>query len=295
VILSGLCGLLVLDYHVPLGAPGVWLLPLAVLVSVLMVRELLDLWSARPDRPMGWPVYLASPLTVLAAALPLAWPLRGLDYPPDCPLGMLGWPLLALTGGIFLAFVDQMRRYTRPGYATGSIALSVLAIVYAGWLPSFLVTLRLFNGPRWGMAALLSLIVIVKLSDTGAYFVGRRFGKHKLAPLLSPGKTIEGTVGGLAAAGAGAWICCAWLVPLVVGRDAAAGPAWGWLLYGLVITLCGMVGDLAESLLKRDAQCKDSSSWLPGLGGVLDLLDSLVFAAPAGYFFFTTGLIGPGH
>ncbi len=100
-----------------------------------------------------------------------------------------------------------MIRYTRPGYSTGSIALSVLAIVYAGLLLSFLVNLRLLNGNRWGMAALLSLIVIVKLSDTGAYFVGRRFGTHKLAPRLSPGKTIEGTAGGLATACGGAWVC----------------------------------------------------------------------------------------
>ncbi len=303
VIIAGLLVLLHLDFHYPLGAAGVWLLPLALVVSLMMTRELMDLWSARADLPVRWPVYVAAPLTVLAAGVPLVWPWWGRSYPADCTIGVLGWPLLALFLGIGLSFVGEMMRYsgpspTGPSRSTGSIALSIFAIAYAGLLLSFLVLLRLWHSAQWGMAALLSLVVIVKLSDTGAFFVGRRWGRHKMAPLVSPGKTWEGAAGGLVAALAGAWMCYAWLVPVLVRgegqRAVARGPLWGWLLLGGLLAVTGMVGDLAESLLKRDAQRKDSSRWLPGLGGVLDILDSIVFAAPAAYFFFATGLIGPG-
>ncbi len=295
VIISGLLGLLHLDFHHPvLGVAGIWLLPLALVVSVMMVYELLDMWSERVDLPSRWPVYVGAPLTVLAASVPMLWPLGGLEYPPDCPVGVLGWPLLAMVLGVGLAFVGEMMRYTQPGRSTGSIALSVLAIAYAGLLVSFLVNLRLLNGPQWGMASLLSLVIVVKLADTGAFFVGRQFGKHKMAPVLSPGKTVEGAVGALLAAGLGAWFCYAVVVPALVGGDASRGPLWGWLLFGVIVAATGMVGDLAESLLKRDSERKDSSRWLPGLGGVLDILDSIVFAAAPAYFCFAVGLVGPG-
>ncbi len=293
VIISGLLGLLHLDYHYPLGASGVWLIPLALIVSVLMVQELLDLWSARGDLPARWPVLLGAPLTVLLATVPELWPLCGQTYPVACPIGRLGWPLLGMVIGIGLAFVGEMRRYERPGTSTGSIALSVLTVGYAGLLLSFLVNLRLFFSHQWGMAALLSVIIIVKLSDTGAYFTGRLLGRHKMAPVLSPGKTREGAVGACVAAVLAAWACGAWLVPAVVGPAARSGPWWAWMLFGLLVALAGMVGDLAESLLKRDAQRKDSSRWLPGLGGVLDIVDSLVFAAAPAYFLLAAGLVGP--
>jgi phosphatidate cytidylyltransferase len=201
--------------------------------------------------------------------------------------------LLAIVAGIGLAFVGEMMRYRQPGRSTGSMALSVLVLAYAGLLPSFLVNLRLFHDHRWGMVALISLVVIVKGADTGAYFVGRRFGKHKLAPVLSPGKTVEGAIGAFFAAAGAAALCYYGIVPLMVGDDSARGPLWGWLLLSLLLAGSGMLGDLAESLLKRDAGRKDSSRWLPGLGGVLDILDSVVFAAAPAYFFFATGLIGP--
>jgi phosphatidate cytidylyltransferase len=293
VIISGLLGLLHLDFHHPIGTSGVWLLPLAMIVSVMMVYELLDLWRDREDLPSRWPVYVGAPLTVLAASVPLLWRLDGGEYPPDCPIGVLGWPLLAMTFGIALSFIGEMQRYCEPGRSTSSIALSILAIAYAGLLLSFLVNLRLLNGHEWGMVSLLSLIITVKLSDTGAYFVGRRFGKHKMAPILSPGKTIEGAIGAFGAAMLASSACYLWLVPALLGKDASRGPFWGWLLFGILIAATGMIGDLAESLLKRDAQRKDSSRWLPGLGGVLDILDSIVFTAAPAYFYFAAGIIGP--
>jgi phosphatidate cytidylyltransferase len=294
VIIAGLVGLLFLDFTYPLGAPGVWLLPLVLAASALMVYELLDLWRDRPDCPAKWPVYAGALLTVSATAGPLVWTIADGQYPIDCPLGRLGWPLLGAVVGVVLAFVGEMARYTKPGRSTGSIALSVLAISYAGLLLSFLVSLRLFHSHPWGMVAVVSLVVVVKLSDTGAYFTGRALGRHKLAPVLSPGKTVEGSIGGMLAALLGGWVCYQWIAPPLIGSPAARGPLWAWLAYAVVVASAGMVGDLAESLLKRDVGRKDSSSWLPGLGGVLDILDSIVFAAAPAYVFWASGLIGPG-
>lgn len=294
VIISALLALLHLDaHHAPWGAPGVWLLPLALAVAVIMVYELLDLWRDRPDRPTAWPLYVGAPLTVLLAAAPLYWTLAGQTGPADDLVGRLGWPLAGVTAGIVLAFIAEMARYTQPGLSTGRIALSVLAIGYAGLLLSFLVSLRLLPDPQWGMAAVVSVIVIVKLSDTGAYFTGRALGRHQMAPSLSPKKTLEGALGGLVAAACGAWICRDVLVPALVESSQLRGTLGNWLVYGLILAVAGMLGDLAESLLKRDVQRKDSSSWLPGLGGVLDILDSLVFAAAPAYFCWACGLVGP--
>jgi phosphatidate cytidylyltransferase len=102
-----------------------------------------------------------------------------------------------------------------------------------------------------------------------------------MAPVLSPGKTIEGALGGIAFACLGSWLALDVLFPAMTGGDEL--PPRLWLAYGAVIGLCGMAGDLAESLLKRDVGRKDSSDWLPGFGGVLDLLDSVLFAAPVAY------------
>ncbi len=293
IIISGLTVLLYLDYNFPLKAPGVWLIPLAVVAALMMSFELLDLWAERLDRPVAWPVYTGATLIVLASCGPLLWPLTNHVYPESCALGRLGWSLLAVAACVALAFIGEMARYTQPGRSTGAVALTVAAVAYAGLLLSFIVQLRLFHSHQWGMVALISTVVITKMSDTGAYFTGRLLGRHKMAPVLSPGKTIEGGVGGLVFAGLAAAFCYAVVAPWLVDGGVSRGPLWGWLLYGLIVATAGMLGDLAESLLKRDAQRKDSSSWLPGLGGVLDILDSLLFAAPPAYLCWAMGLVGP--
>jgi phosphatidate cytidylyltransferase len=238
-------------------------------------------------------VYTGALLVVLASCGPLLWPLTGNTYPQPCSLGRLGWPLLAMAASVALAFLGEMRRYTHPGKSVTAVALAVFAVAYGGLLLSFLIHLRLFHNHAWGMVALISTLLIVKMSDIGAYFSGRLLGRHKMAPVLSPGKTVEGAAGGLVLGGVAAWFSYAGIAPWLVGPEAARGPWWGWLAYGVIVTLAGMIGDLAESLMKRDAQRKDSSSWLPGLGGVLDILDSLLFAAPPAFICWAIGLVGP--
>ena len=264
---------------------GLIVAPIIVVFAVLAVGELLGLFSAQKLNPLRWTVYLGTALVVLAACVPLLW--KG--YPANCPLGILGWPLSAMALCVGLAFLGEMRRYKEPGGVIVNVALSVFAIAYVGLLLSFLCLLRGLESNEWGMIALLAPIIIVKVSDSGAYTVGRLFGKHKLAPRLSPGKTIEGVVGAIVTGCLASWLVFQYLAPAL---SDVSTPWWASLLFGLIVTIAGILGDLAESLIKRDMDRKDSSTWIPGLGGVLDILDSILFAAPAAYACFAVGLVG---
>ncbi len=186
--------------------------------------------------------------------------------------------LLAIAAGVLIAFVGEMLRFKRPGGCLINLTGAVFAIVYVGLLGSFLVMLRI----AYGISALVSMIAVAKLCDVGAYTVGRLIGRHKMAPNLSPGKTIEGAVGGIAFAILGAWLSVAVLFPLATG--APSQTTWvGVAIYGLAVGLAGMLGDLAESLIKRDVMRKDSGANVPGFGGFLDIFDSLLLAAPVAF------------
>jgi phosphatidate cytidylyltransferase len=145
-----------------------------------------------------------------------------------------------------------------------------------------------------GLVALLSMIAVVKLSDTGAYFTGRLIGQRKLAPRLSPGKTWEGFLGGMGLALVGALIM---LGPVSAWLDCPVHLGWRWTVascgYAIVVALAGVIGDLSISLVKRDVGVKDSSSWLPGFGGVLDIIDSILVAAPVALACWIFRLVGP--
>jgi phosphatidate cytidylyltransferase len=197
---------------------------------------------------------------------------------------------------VLLAFAAEMRRYTGPGGVTVRVGLAVLAIGYVGLLMSFLVTLRLFHSNGVGMAALLSFIIATKLGDTGAYtfgrlFGGKVFGAARMAPLLSPKKTWEGAAGAIVFSCLGAWLTFQFLVPWLTGAALVSTPWWRAVLYGAALSAVGMFGDLVESLLKRDLGVKDSSPWLKGLGGILDLIDSLLATAPVAYLFWASGFV----
>ncbi|HNH25091.1 MAG TPA: phosphatidate cytidylyltransferase, partial [Accumulibacter sp.] len=157
------------------------------------------------------------------------------------------------------------RRWRLPGRLAG--VLIGLMLLLPAWLA--LIQLR-----QAGPYALLAIMMIVWLADTGAYFAGRRWGRHKLAPNISPGKTWEGAIGGAVAVivyGFGLSL----LYPEMLGMS-----SWRLLLVLVVITVVSVMGDLLESLLKRQAGLKDSSNILPGHGGVLDRIDSLTSTLP---------------
>lgn len=294
IIISVLVGLCWLD--VAAGRPGLYLLPLEALVSLLIAGEMLAMFRRRQHDPTPAAVYGSTSVTVLAAAAPVLWQAYAVEN--------VGWIALGLAVGWLLAVVGEMRRFDAPGEATTNIALCCLAMMYAGGLMGFVIQLRLLGGGpwgddgRWGMLALISLLATVKMSDIGQYTVGRLFGKHKLAPRISPGKTWEGVCGGLVFATVAAWCVLGWGARLILGQPgaesgAAATSFFRLMIFAVVLAVVGIVGDLAASLLKRDAGVKDSSAWLPGFGGILDLSDSLLAAAPVAYACWVWRLVGP--
>jgi phosphatidate cytidylyltransferase len=295
VILAILLTLLWLDYKRMLfGVSGAWLLPVLLAVSMLATGEILSLLRTKGHRPLGWPVYAGNLLIPFAAALPVIFDLAGQPFPTTSPLGPFGWPVVALTLSATAVLIGEMVRYTRPGTAIVDAALAIFALVYIGLLISFWALLRRSGGNDWGLAALFSMLLIVKTADTGAFALGISFGRNKMMPLLSPGKTWEGALGGVATACLVSWAFFAYIAPHIVSSAYQPPAHWAALLYGLLLALAGMAGDLAESLLKRDTQRKDSSTWLPGLGGVLDIIDSVLLAAPIAWLCWAFGLVGPG-
>ena len=301
VIIAVLVSLSWLDFQrAYFGVAGVWLAPVMLLVILMATEEVLSLFAAKGWRPIRWPIYAGNLLLGLAACGPIGVLLWRLDQSSQLaqqmtqPLGQLGLPLLVLSLGVCAVFAAEMQRFRGPGQASLHAAIGIFTLVYVGVLYGFMAHLRMFHDHGWGMVALLSLLVIVKMADTGAYFTGRFLGRHKMSPLLSPKKTIEGAIGGIVTACIASWACFRFLGPPIVGSTFVMPSALGWLAYGLVIAAAGMVGDLAESLLKRDMEVKDSSTWLPGLGGVLDIIDSVLIAGPVAYVCWGIGIVGPG-
>jgi phosphatidate cytidylyltransferase len=294
VILALLLTAMWLDYElIFFKTPGAWLLPVFLTVSFLGTEEVLSLLRAKNHRPIEWIVYAGSLLVPLTAALPVIFQLAKYSAPPNGAIGPSGWPLITVAMLAGLVFVGEMARYTRPGTSIVDAALSIFTIVYVGLLISFWALLRLHDSPDWGMAALFSLLLITKMADTGAFIVGKRFGRHKLTPVLSPGKTWEGAIGGIVTACLTSWAFFHWGAPAIVGSTYVEPPVVATLVYGLLLALVGVVGDLAESLLKRDMERKDSSTWLRGLGGVLDIIDAPLMAGPVAWLCWTLGLVGP--
>jgi phosphatidate cytidylyltransferase len=294
VILTVVLALFWLDFRqVLFHTPGTWLLPLLLVVAALATEELLSLMRAKDVMPVAAPVYVGNIAIPLAAGLPIV--MGALGYADRGPArGEFGTFTLAVVAVCAaLAFVAEMMRYKQPGQAMVRSATSVLALVYIGVLISFWGLLRLHVNNGWGMAALFSMLLVVKMADTGAFATGKLLGRHKMTPILSPGKTWEGTIGGLTIASLTSWLFFRFGAGLIVGEGYVEPAAWASLLYGLLIAVAGMAGDLIESMLKRDAGQKDSSTWLRGLGGVLDIIDAPLVAGPIAWLCWTLALVGP--
>jgi phosphatidate cytidylyltransferase len=201
-------------------------------------------------------------------------------YDPGRPLDVLAWPFLTFVAVLMTSFVVQSIQFAKPGRTMAKISGTVLAVAYVGLLGSFTIQLRWYEGRHQGLMAVVFLVATAKGADTGAYTLGRLAGRHKLWPQLSPKKTIEGALGGMAF-GVGAALLVA-----AIARYWLHIPTFNWSLaaiYGLVIAAAAQLGDLMESMIKRDCERKDASQAVPGFGGVLDVLDSLMFAGPVAY------------
>jgi len=296
VLITSMILLLWADFSIgqseSVGRSGILLAILCVIISTAAADEFYRLWKGTGCHP-SWLMMVGAAVMVSMANIPVLWRV----YPAACPIGRLGWVLSGIGAAVLIAFVYEMLTYdpqsaneeARRGDVATRIAKSALAFVYIAMLFGFVLSHRqIQDNNHLGVAAIVLVITTVKLSDSFAYFVGKSIGKRKIAPKLSPNKTVEGAfgaiVGGIAGAALIVFIVSPYLINVTVPK-----PWWWFLVYGIAVTLAGMVGDLAESLLKRDAQIKDSSSWLPGLGGVLDVIDSLVFAAPVSFVIWLIG------
>jgi phosphatidate cytidylyltransferase len=175
---------------------------------------------------------------------------------------------------IVLPFVYEIIR-RKPHSALPNISSFVLCILYVGWL--FGRHIILIRQMPDGINLLYLLVGITWCSDIGAYLVGKQFGKHKIIPAISPSKSLEGYIGGLIFGIAISLALCFWLLPNIKLFHA--------VIMGLIFTIIGQISDLAESVLKRGANVKDSGKLMPGHGGILDRCDSLVFITPALYYY----------
>ena len=178
---------------------------------------------------------------------------------------------------LFSLFVIMIVRLFSPRPVEGSledISSTFLGIFYVALLLGYQVALVSgIDGKRW----LFFMYIVIWASDTGAYYIGSALGKHKLYPKISPKKSIEGLVGGLLLAVGAALLYRAWFLSSMGTGEAVA--------LGIILSGAGVLGDLAESLFKRGAGVKDSGSLIPGHGGVLDRLDSVLFAAPVLFYY----------
>lgn len=176
---------------------------------------------------------------------------------------------------VFVLVASLLWQYSRYGVSgvLANCGVNCFSIWYLGLLSGFCLAIRI----EFGLWALLMFIFVIKCSDIGAYTLGSMYGKHKFSPRISPGKTWEGMAG-------------AWTAAVIVAVGFAAGcdimAWWQAVVFGLCFAFIGQMGDLTESMMKRDAQQKDSANKVPGFGGILDIIDSVLVAAPFAYLFF---------
>jgi phosphatidate cytidylyltransferase len=267
------------------------LLYLAVVTAfvVLGQREFYHLIEEKGARPL-WSLGLAA-----GGALPIV-AYASNEY----------YATLLMTAALLALMVAQLRKRNITE-SLASISGTFFGVFYVGWLLSHAIVLRNFKGPaisQYGPADVAALqlspeagvfffiftLAVVINCDAGAYFAGRAYGRHKLAPQISPSKSVEGAIGGII------WGTIAGLICKLVFDSfwPSMSASLGWSAvagFGVVLAIVGIVGDLVESLLKRDAQIKDAGSLLPGMGGVLDRIDAPLLAIPVmhylllGYFF----------
>lgn len=272
---------------------GFWMVPVGFYLIFGSAVECVHMVRQSQHRDVTWPALLGCAGVMLAAVVPVYWPLFGSPYPANCQLGTLGWPIAAMLIAQFMCIAWTIPSY-QPGQQT--LAQAVLAgwiAVYFGGCFAFAIALRLTGSSGWGLYLLVGIIVITKFADSGAYFVGRAVGRTKLCPQVSPGKTVEGLLGGMATATLAGWIYFCWCAPIVFVTNLRV-PFLSVLVLGVVLTLAGVLGDLVESIFKREMGCKDSGKLLPGLGGLWDVSDSLLPAFVVGYLVVVAELIeGP--
>lgn len=215
------------------------------------------------------------------------------------------YPLL-LTVGICASFFRLLFRNEKPPATIADIATTILGFIYVGFLPSHLILLRNIDAAtisnpllQPGLAYVWVCLFIIWATDVFAYYGGKKFGKHLLYPQISPKKTVEGAVTGLLASVFWATVVVYVADNFLFGNSPSShisppfhNQLWQAPLMGAVVSVAAQLGDLCESLLKRDAGMKDSSTLIPGHGGFLDRGDSLLFGSPVSYYWIWIVVLG---
>ena len=291
LIVAVVAGLLWLDLTRGLpGDGGLWLLPALLFFAGGTAWDLATMLRGSGQRLHRRLSTFLGAAIAISVMVPAAWPIaarltqRPIVYPVDCPVGRLGWIAIVSVLSIFVLLIREMKRYgAGPGGTIERLTMSSFVVLYSGLPLAMLAAIRglELGGRASGLAALLAVIVVTKSADIGAYAAGKTLGRHKLIPRLSPGKTWEGLAGGVLTS---TLVAVALFATPIESVDWP--PIWSALLFGPMMATAGLIGDLSESLIKRDCGAKDSGHWLPGLGGVWDVTDSLIAAAVPGYLFF---------
>ncbi|QDV52669.1 phosphatidate cytidylyltransferase [Gimesia fumaroli] len=275
ILIPLLFGLFYLDQRAGVSAP--YLLGLSCLLIVRGSWEITDLLTVRNLVPSFRLVCGLSLSICVAAWVPF---LQGASSDPQT----LSLALMAVTYAVsvLIIFLKGAIQFQEPGQSMETIGAEILSVSYMGFLLAMLAELRWVLGPETGYLALGSLIISAKMGDIGGYTFGRLWGKTKLVPRLSPGKTQVGGYGAIFGAALGAFLWLHFTISLFHSGWMAS--PWYWsILFGAIIGVVGLVGDLCESLIKRDVGKKDSAELLPGFGGLLDLLDSPLYAGPVAF------------
>lgn len=273
VLIPLVCVLFRMDLQ--LGPPAWILLALCLLIASRSAWELTDLLKTRSFNPCFPLTGSLSALIVAAAWLPAL-----LHHGHTPTLNNTLACIAAATIASFLTLLAwEAWQFHEPGRSMENLGSNLVTVLYAGALLAVTAQLRWSPSADNGYFALASMIICVKSGDTCAYTFGRLWGKTKMAPRLSPGKTWMGLVGAIVGSTAGTWLWLSFAGTLFQNSPRASSlPVV--LLYGLTTGLAGLVGDLVESLIKRDAGRKDSAALMPGFGGLLDVVDSPLYAGP---------------
>lgn len=272
VLIPALIGLFYADSL--LGERATLLLVLAEVLAIRSVWEMADLFRDR-TRKLQVPLVMACAASVVASA----WIPRLQAGHTVTFMDSFAFVAITHTLIVLILCLSEAARYLTPGGNVDTLGMEVLIVTYVGLLLAMTVQLRWVAGHEAGYLVLGSLLVCTKGGDIGAYSIGRLFGRNKLAPLLSPGKTWEGVLGALLGAALCGWLWLTFATPAF--NSAWLPPPWyASACYGMILGAVGIIGDLVESLMKRDAGKKDSASLFPGFGGLLDLLDSVIYTGP---------------
>lgn len=183
---------------------------------------------------------------------------------------------LVIASSVIILFIIRIFEGNTSDNTFSYVSNTVFGIVYVSFLMSYLGTIR--NSGDNGRELIFFVLLVTWMGDTTAYYGGRSFGKHKLAPAISPKKTVEGAVIGLMGSIAGAIIAKSWFLDISILNA---------IVSGILIGVFGQFGDLSESIIKRNLQVKDSGGIIPGHGGILDRVDSLLFSAPVFYYYYS--------